>query len=230
MDHNEALLQKATERYLLDELDPEIRDQFEEHLFDCQECAVDVRAAAMFVEQSKIVLAEPVALTARAQAANAHAANVRTERGWFAWFRPAFAVPVLALLLVVVAYQNFVTYPHLMAAANQPQVGPWASINVSTRGAAPAVIQAHPGEGFGLLVSIPPNNSYSSYSLNLYSPAGKLQWSLKIPAYSPDDTRSIFVPGAGLEQGTYTLKVTGVSASGESSNIDSHPIELQIQK
>ena len=31
MDHNEAVRQKATERYLLDELDPELRDQFEEH-------------------------------------------------------------------------------------------------------------------------------------------------------------------------------------------------------
>ena len=35
MDHDEAVRQKATERYLLDELDAEIRDQFEEHLFDC---------------------------------------------------------------------------------------------------------------------------------------------------------------------------------------------------
>src|SRR5215467_5533997 len=59
MDHNEAVRQNATERYLLDELDPELRDQFEEHLFDCQDCALDLRAGAMFVEQSKIILAEP---------------------------------------------------------------------------------------------------------------------------------------------------------------------------
>lgn len=57
MDHNEAVRQKATERYLLDELDPDVRDQFEEHLFDCRDCALDVRAAAMLVEQSKVVLA-----------------------------------------------------------------------------------------------------------------------------------------------------------------------------
>jgi hypothetical protein len=224
MEHHQAVLQKATERYLLDELEPEVRDQFEEHLFDCQECALDVRAAAMFVEQSKIVLAEPVASPGGAQAA-----EVRTGQGWFAWLRPALALPVLALLLVVVAYQNFVTYPHLMAAASQPQIGPWASVNASTRGAAPVVIKAHPDEGFGLLVSIPPDTSYSSYSLDLYSPSGKLQWSLKIPASSPDDTRSIFVPGAGLEQGTYNLRVTGVSSSGQSSNLGSHPIELQLQ-
>src|ERR1700751_56088 len=63
MDHKEAVRQNATERYLLDELDPELRDQFEEHLFDCQDCALDVRAGAMFVEQSKVILAEPVAVS-----------------------------------------------------------------------------------------------------------------------------------------------------------------------
>jgi anti-sigma factor RsiW len=47
MDHQEAVRQNATEKYLLDELDPELRDQFEEHLFDCQDCALDVRAGAM---------------------------------------------------------------------------------------------------------------------------------------------------------------------------------------
>jgi hypothetical protein len=35
MDHNQAVREKATERYLLNELDPGVRDQFEEHLFDC---------------------------------------------------------------------------------------------------------------------------------------------------------------------------------------------------
>ena len=58
MDHHEAVRQKATERYLLDDLDAEERDQFEEHLFDCQDCALDVRAGAMFVDQTKVVLAE----------------------------------------------------------------------------------------------------------------------------------------------------------------------------
>ena len=173
MDHNEAVRQKATERYLLDELDPELKDQFEEHLFDCQDCALDVRAAAMFVEQSKIALSEP-ALTVPTPA------PVPARAGWFAWFRPAFAVPVLALLLAVVGYQNFVTYPHLMQAANQPQVGPWASVNVSTRGTASIVVKPHRGEGFGLLVNLPPEDGFASYSADLYNPAGKKEWSSPI--------------------------------------------------
>src|SRR5258708_27722866 len=58
MDHDVVVRQHMTERYLLDELEPQARDEFEEHFFGCPDCALDVRAGAMFVEQSKIALAE----------------------------------------------------------------------------------------------------------------------------------------------------------------------------
>jgi hypothetical protein len=225
MDHDEAVRTNVTERYLLDELDPELRDQFEEHLFDCQDCALDVRAAAMFVEQSKAVLSErPAAVPARAPV------PVSKTAGWLAWLRPAFAVPVVALLLAVVGYQNFVTVPRLEQAANSPQVLPWASVNVSTRGASPTAVAASPGEGFNLLVRIPPESRYASYKLALYSPAGKLEWSRTIPAASAEETRSIYIPGANRTQGTYELSVQGITAANESSELGRYPVELQIQK
>ena len=59
MDHEGVVRQKLTERYLLGELDDQTRQEFEEHYFDCPDCAVDVRAGALFVEQTKVVLAEP---------------------------------------------------------------------------------------------------------------------------------------------------------------------------
>jgi hypothetical protein len=225
MDHNEAVRQKATERYLLDELDPDVRDQFEEHLFDCQDCALDVRAAAMFVEQSKVVLGEPTAVLPVRKPAVAPA-----KPGWLGWFRPAFAVPVLALLLAVIGYQNFVTYPNLMQAANQPQVGPWASVNVSTRGTATTVIQTHAGEGFSLLVNLPPEDGFASYTADLYNPAQKLEWAGAISTATATDGRQIYIPGRNREPGTYTLVVHGITAAGESREVSRHPIDLQIQK
>ena len=224
MDHNEAVRQKATERYLLDELDPDVRDQFEEHLFDCQDCALDVRAAAMFVEQTKVVLSQP-AVTAPAR----QPVTTPARAGLFAWLRPAFAVPVLALLLAVIGYQNFVTYPHLMDAANQPMVGPWASVNVSTRGAAPTVIKAHPGEGFGLLVNLPPEDGFASYAADLYNPAQKSEWTGAISTATGEQGRQIYIPGRNRQAGTYTLVVHGITAAGESKEISRLPIELQIQ-
>ena len=225
MDHNDAVGQKATERYLLDELDPELKDQFEEHLFDCQDCALDVRAAAMFVEQTKVVLAEPPA----ASEVRVPAKETEPTRGWFAWFRPAFAVPVLALLLAVIGYQNFVTYPHLMEAANQPQVGPWASVNVSTRGTATTTIKPRPGEGFGLLVNLPPEDGFASYTADLYNPAGKLEWSGPIAAPTAEEGRQIYILGGHRQSGIYTLVVTGITAAGENREISRHPIDVEVQ-
>lgn len=225
MDHDEAVRQHATERYLLNELEPEVRDQFEDHLFDCQDCALDVRAAAMFVEQSKVALAEPPVLSPVRVPDRATA-----KPGWFAWLRPAFAVPALALLLAVVGYQNFVTVPGLMEAANRPQVSPWASVNVSTRGPAAKQIALHPGEGFGLLINLPPEDGFASYTADLYNPAQKLEWSGAVPKTSAADGRQIFIPGGKLQTGIYSLVVHGVSPTGESKELSRQPIDLQIQK
>src|SRR5262250_198443 len=93
MNHDVVVRQKMAERYLLEELDPQQRDEFEEHLFDCQECAMDVRAGASFVEQSKAILAEGAPETTRVFAP----VFTPPKAGWFAWLRPALAAPALAL-------------------------------------------------------------------------------------------------------------------------------------
>jgi anti-sigma factor RsiW len=50
MDHSEAVRVNATERYFLQELTPDQLAQFEEHFFECPECAVDVQATAKLLE------------------------------------------------------------------------------------------------------------------------------------------------------------------------------------
>jgi hypothetical protein len=225
MDHTESTRLMAAEKYLLGELTPEQREEFEEHFFDCQECALDVRAGAALVEHSKVVLAEPVTV-----APARTAAPVFARPGRWAWLRPALALPVLAVLLVVLGYQNLVTYPQLKQAANSPQILPWASINVSTRGTSTIPISARPGEGFHLLVNIPPDSRYASYTFDLSSPSGRLEWSRTVPATSSDEARSIYVPGANQEQGVYKLAVRGNTAANESSDLGHYSIEVQIQK
>ena len=221
MDHEYAIRQKVTERYLLNELDPGLRDEFEEHLFDCQDCALDVRAAAMFVEQSKIVLAEPP-VPAPVRVPFPVAAKV----GWRGWLRPVFAVPVLALLAVI-AYQNLVVYP----AMTQAKVLPLASINISTRGPKVPGISVPRGNAFLLSLRIPPENNFTSYTADLYNPAEKLEWSLTIPATPGEDTWLVHVPAASRESGRYTVKVRGTTASGQSTEVGfPTPFELQVSK
>jgi hypothetical protein len=68
MTHQLALETRATERYLLDELDEEMRSAFEVHFFSCRHCAVDIKAAAGFVDNAKVVLAAaPVAAVSGAK-------------------------------------------------------------------------------------------------------------------------------------------------------------------
>jgi hypothetical protein len=227
MDHDAVVRQKMTERYLLDELDAEAREEFEEHFFDCPDCALDVHAGALFVEQSKVVLAETSEPVPARPPVNFPAA---AGPGWPAWMRPAAIVPVMALLLVIIGYQNLVTYPQLQQALNSPQVLPFASVNIGTWGSGGPLITTSPGEGFLLFVRIPPEEGYSHYTAELYNPAGKLEWSLTIPATLAQDQWPVKVPGANRKAGSYTLKVRGVTPTGESNEVGGASFELQIQK
>jgi len=231
MDHDMVVRQQMTERYLLDELDPAARDEFEEHYFDCAECALDVHAGALFVEQSKVALAES---TEPSYTPLLVPASVPAIPRWLTWFSPAVVVPVMVMLLMVIGYQNLVIYPQMQQALNSPQVLPWASVNVGTWGSGGPVITTRPGQGFLLFVRIPPDGSYSHYTTDLYNSAGKLEWSLTIPVASGKETSAqdqwpVQVPGANREAGSYTLAVHGVAA-GESKEVGRASFELQIQK
>lgn len=228
MDHDLVVREKISERYLLNELEPRLRDEFEEHFFECGDCAQDVRAGALFVQESKTILAEEAAHGVVPRAVVAVPA--RSKAGWFGWLRPAFAVPVMALLLAVVGYQNLVTLPRLSAALNHPQVLSWATVNIGTWGYGGPTITTSPDKDFLLFVRIPPDSSYSSYSAKLLDPSGKQEWSLSIPASSASDVWPIRVPAARRKDGTYTVLLLGNSSAGESKEVGRASFDLQIQK
>jgi hypothetical protein len=232
MDHDAVARQKMTERYLLNELDPGLRDEFEQHFFDCQDCALDIRAGSELVTHSKIVLAEvpeprPVLVTTN---------RGPVSRGWFAWLRPAFIVPAMVLLLAVIGYQSLVIVPGLQSALRQPRVLPWASVNVGTWSAEGGpTISVPQGKGFLLLVRIPPDETYARYAMDLYGPGGRHEWSLTIPIVSSQATLQqdqwpVQVPAANREAGSYSLAVRGITAAGETKKIGQALFELQIQK
>src|SRR5260370_22288696 len=54
--HEEACTQGWSERYVLGALSSEERDEFEEHFFDCQECAAHVRTSYLFVKAVETTL------------------------------------------------------------------------------------------------------------------------------------------------------------------------------
>jgi len=231
MDHDVVVREKMTEKYLLEELSPELRDQFEEHFFDCPDCALDVRAGSEFVTHSKSVLAERAEpVVARAASPGQTPVHRPVHTGWFAWLRPTVAVPVLALLLVVVGYQNLVTYPNLQSALKRAQVLPWASVTVGTWGANGTPLTVPQSKGFLLFVRVPSDGNYAYYMADLYDPAGKLECSVTIPVTAGNDQWPVLVPGKNREAGSYKMTVRGVTAAGESKDLGSASFELQIQK
>ncbi|MFY9939449.1 MAG: zf-HC2 domain-containing protein [Silvibacterium sp.] len=216
MDHHDAVRLSLVEKYLLDELPPEFRDEFEEHYFDCQECAADLRATAAFVDAAKKELkAFPAAKPTPSPA----------KKPRLAWlWAPAFVLPALAACLLVIAYQNFVVFPHFRSALAElrtPEILPSVSlVGGNSRGGQTPSITVHGAQPFLVLVDIPPQDRFSSYTCLLYSPSGSLVWRVQVSAQLAKDTVSIRVPPVNRMAGSYTLMVQG--------NTDRTPAETGV--
>ncbi|MFZ1008273.1 MAG: zf-HC2 domain-containing protein [Candidatus Sulfotelmatobacter sp.] len=222
MEHSEAIQLMAAEKYLLDELSADVRDEFEEHLFGCHECAMDMRTASVFLEQGKAALAEPEVATARGRDQD------KSRPGLFAWLRPAFAIPAMAALLLVIGYQNLVTLPQLTRSLNKPQLLPATTVNLLTYGTNASPLMVHRGEGFLLNVIAPPDRRYPAYQADLRSPEGGVE-SVAISA-SADDTWPIRFPGADRQSGTYRIVVHGVTAGGQNVEVGGASFQLHVQQ
>lgn len=234
MNHSEAVEQLAVERYLLGELDADAREDFEEHMFCCPECALDARVATVFIDEAKAELGQ-IAPT-QPEVKNAG----KKEKGsghWFLWLRPAFAAPVLAALVLIVCYQNLVTLPGLRKAASQPAVVPVAPLSGATRGETHATVAADPAHGISIPVDIPLDpaiGTFTSYSFALYDPQGKLAWSGKVAAPAPGPTGdlqlSFVIPGRLLANGPYSVSISGTGAHGETTPIEHFVFNVALTK
>jgi hypothetical protein len=161
MTHQQALDGLASERYLLDEMTEVERFEFEEHYFDCAECAEDVRLGDIIRREAR--RAGP-AMAGNPQAGRP--AVVLTSAKW--WRRPMVAAPwaVAATLALVVGYQSLVTVPGLRDASGLQSIEP-VMLRGATRGAATTVAIA-PGQRFVALSAdllTPPQSSSLAYQI-----------------------------------------------------------------
>jgi hypothetical protein len=235
MDHNEAIKEMATERYLLNELTPELRDAFEEHAFNCPECALDLRAGSTFISIAKGEL--PGLAAASASPSPSHAEPTRPIKktfDWHSWLRPAFAVPAFAALLALVSYQNLSTIPSLRKAGSEPSILPAVAFHAGTRGSAHTPVEADRRHGAVLSIELPQDSGYASYTFELYDPQGKQLWTRSITASQAgsagDGTVSLVIPGAGLVQGAYRLAISGADAKGTRTEIDQRALDLHFDE
>jgi hypothetical protein len=225
MDHQEATRLMAVEKYLLKELPPESREEFEEHYFDCFECAADLRATEAFLDAAKSELeAAPLA----------RPLSQAKKKSPFAFlWTPAFAIPVFALLLLVIVYQNLMVYPRYsseIAQLKTPGILPALSMAGSnSRGGELPSITVPSGKPFLLLVDIPTQDQFSSYTCSLESPSGAIAFTLQVSVQQAKDTVSIGVPAGDRNPGTYTLIVRGNPNSGPPADLAQMHFVLRSQ-
>lgn len=216
MDHSEAIKIKAAEQYLLGELTGEEREQYEEHFFTCQECAMDVTAGAAFLDNAKEAL--------RAEKEFTPSKRPHMHRWFDLFLRPAFAVPALAMLALVVTYQSTIVIPHLKTSLTQataPQAIPSFSLLAeNSRGGNPVIIHAPRNKPFSIYLDIPPDKRFLSYNCELQTESGVTEFALRVPAEEAKDTVQLLIPASRLQSGRHILVIRGSGATQESGTAE----------
>jgi Putative zinc-finger len=206
MDHNEAIQLQAAVKYVLGELSQVQREEYEEHYFDCAECALDLKALATFADTVREVL--------RHEKASALAADRAPVRGgWLRWLQPVTAVPVFAALLLIVTYQNTVTIPRAReeaaSGAAQLFVSSRAPKMAVTRGGAEARLSVRPNESLPLKFDFTPSQTFDTYVCQLQDEAGRSLLHLRVPGSFTNKELNLIVPAGIVKPGKYMLMFTG---------------------
>ncbi len=214
MDHQEAIGVSAPERYLLGELSPLERDDFEEHYFGCHECATEVRITSQFLDGTRQEL-----LRSQTQRPARPTTRRSPVSDWLAvLWKPAFLGPVAALLLLFVGYQNLVVYPHLsqsLAQLRRPALLSAVSlISADSRAVGRLQVNGTPSQPLLLAVDIPGEERFESYVCELVTVSGAVVWEVPVSSRQARDTVSISVPAGTVQAGAYALVVKGLMFKG----------------
>lgn len=206
MDHEMAVRLQASEKYLLGELSPAERDEFEEHLADCSRCMDEFWTADVFAANARAVFEDRAA-----------GRKLRKANSWLDLFhlRPlpalAFSGALNLALLGFVGYGALRVLPRLQM-LESPGLAYSFGVRGLSRGSVPAItVPAGAGYAnprFDLL------HAYRQYSYTIESATeAGFKRSGSLAAVPGSDTLDIIVPLAGFKPGEYRLIVTGSDGS-----------------
>jgi hypothetical protein len=207
MDHDEAVRLQAAEKYLLGQLPKEQHAAYEEHCFDCSVCAEEIKATAAFMESARQVAREQALQTIEAKRLTTAKPS---NGGWFAWLKPAFAIPVMAALLLFIGYQNGVTIPRLKDSSSATIISSSFQLLGSVRGGnesgdASNKVPVKQGESFLLKFDFTPSGTSTEYSWQLLDPSGRPVRYGTLNGDKKYQTVSLPVVGGVQNAGRYTL-------------------------
>ncbi len=203
MEHTLAHQTNTIDKYLMRELPHEERLAFEEHMFDCPECAAKVKQDYDMIAELTAVLNEspPRALNEPAKA----------KAGWRDWFRPVAFVPAFAALALamVVGYQNLVSIPGML----QPQVLDTTPMIATTRGAGSQIALVKPRAAlFAVSFEVSSPAVYPGYVCQFQTDGTNNVTTVDCGKHSTAEfTLSLLLPSPKFPPGGYTMILRPVS-------------------
>jgi len=213
LDHLKATKRNVADRYVLGELTRAQREEFEEHYFECVECAEDVRAFLAFSFNSRPALADVPDCEEPA------AGRERTRMGWLqalrSWLPPAiYAAPALAMLClsIITTYQSTILRSQLVA-----QVVPQFTLRPDSRGDESEISVQKQGHFFVLAADMPGGPLQVKWQIRDAGSQIPLMEGTA-PGPAAGSSLSVLIPTSKLGTGQYVLVLC---PDGISPEIDS---------
>jgi hypothetical protein len=153
----------------------------------------------------------------------------------FAWLRLAFAIPTLALLVLLVGFQNVITIPHLKSAASSTmkvQDGDFVSlVGADTRAQGMRLFRIHRDRAAILEIDIPRANEFASYVCEVQDEAGQSLYRQRVPAHEAKASVHFIFPSGELQPGNYALIISseGPTNSGVVSQTEISRLPFTIE-
>ncbi|HEX5432593.1 MAG TPA: zf-HC2 domain-containing protein [Candidatus Angelobacter sp.] len=219
MNHQQAVNEHATERYLLREMNAEERRAFEEHYLDCADCLEAVTFGAEFLDAGRQIAPE---MSARS-AVRVPSWRERLLPAVSGWFRP---VPALAFALLLclggIAYQANTIHRQQNKIASLQDLRPDFRFLLTgeTRGEA-RIIRVPRNAQLSIEVEFTPGAEYTPYRADLLSDNEKLKYSMPLSVGPNQDSISFSIPAAQLDAGNYSVIIRRENKAGASKDLAS---------
>jgi hypothetical protein len=229
MNHQEAAKSGAVEKYLLGELQGQEREAFEDHFFDCAECASQVRLGAIFQANARAVVREdrkPFAPIAPSIAPGRLRWNLFPIAGRWNLAPIAGLAASAFLLALTVGYQNLVQIPRIRQSAPE---GPAFSVVIAApaSGVRAATEQSFSRRAGQIFLFVPHEweEFYNSYTCELEGrPGNQVLFTYNVKNGAGDF--GVLIRTTALKPGKFVMNVYGVRADGQKTAVALFPLTL----
>jgi hypothetical protein len=214
MEHTEAIETNASDRYALGQLSAAEADAFEEHYFDCADCAEDVRLGMTIMEGGRRLVREaeePV------EAPLAPVVPIDSRPRWGKWIPAAAAAALMAIpinIALLMRMQSAAPQVVQVAAPPDPAKALVTAqfLELAPRGVSPLITADT------MYFNVDTEPRYENYEVQVLDTAGKVVSKEQYPSKVVEE-QPLSVDTRVLRPGNYQLVIFGTEPAGQSTRI-----------